>query len=127
MATFVRQWHSWVNTTETAGPENLKYLLSISLQKKFANLWVTVMKGKGEEYKIIDMNAQRILQWVHEFIFKRLLKKYLKKYEGKIQNKKEGIILRSSKKYMEMSVRLKAQKILKLVKSINSKKNDPYK
>lgn len=54
-------------------------------------------------------------------------KKYEKKYEGKIQNKKEGIILRSSKKYMEMSVRLKAQKILKLVKSINSKKNDPYK
>ena len=43
------------------------------------------------------------------------------------EEEKEEIILRSSKKYTEMSVRLKAQEILKLVKTITSKKNDSYK
>ena len=46
-------------------------------------------KGKGEEYKIIDMNAQRILQWVHEFIFKRLLKKIWIEIWGK-DSEEEG-------------------------------------
>lgn len=47
MATFVRQWQSWANVPQsTAGPENLKYLMSIFTEKVCQPLTDSDVKGK---------------------------------------------------------------------------------